>query len=70
MEWLKATVDCGIIGLLVVMSIISVSIAVDRVLVYRNIRLQVFVDVLDIINNLGFKRVAIATEKGGDRNRF
>lgn len=29
----------------------------------RDIRLQVFVDVLDIINNLGFRRVAIQTEK-------
>jgi biopolymer transport protein ExbD len=35
----------------------------------RDIRLQVFVDVLDIINNLGFRKVAIQTEteKGGDR---
>jgi len=31
----------------------------------RDIRLQVFVDVLDIINNLGFKKVAIQTEKTG-----
>lgn len=29
----------------------------------RDIRLQVFVDVLDIINNLGFRKVAIQTEK-------
>jgi len=34
----------------------------------KDIRLQVFVDVLDIINNLGFKKVAIQTEKGGDRD--
>jgi biopolymer transport protein ExbD len=34
----------------------------------KNIRLQVFVDVLDIINNLGFRKVAIQTEKEGDRN--
>lgn len=34
----------------------------------RDIRLQVFVDVLDIINNLGFRRVAIQTERGGDKN--
>ncbi len=34
----------------------------------RDIRLQVFVDVLDIINNLGFRKVAIQTEKGGERN--
>ncbi|NCO67746.1 MAG: biopolymer transporter ExbD [Nitrospirae bacterium CG_4_10_14_0_8_um_filter_41_23] len=36
----------------------------------RDIRLQVFVDVLDIINNLGFRKVAIQTEKGGDRNQI
>lgn len=35
----------------------------------RDIRLQVFVDVLDIINNMGFRKVAIQTEKGGDGNR-
>jgi len=35
----------------------------------RDIRLQVFVDVLDIINNLGFRKVAIQTEKGGDGNK-
>ena len=34
----------------------------------RDIRLQVFVDILDIINNLGFRKVAIHTEKGGDSN--
>jgi biopolymer transport protein ExbD len=34
----------------------------------RDIRLQVFVDVLDIINNLGFRKVAIQTEKGGEKN--
>jgi len=34
----------------------------------RDIRLQVFVDVLDVINNLGFRKVAIQTEKGGERN--
>jgi len=34
----------------------------------RDIRLQIFVDVLDIINNLGFRKVAIQTEKGGEEN--
>jgi len=42
MEWLKAAVDYGIIGLLVVMSIIAVSIAVERLLVYRKINLADF----------------------------
>lgn len=31
----------------------------------REIRLQVFVDVLDLLNGRGMKRVAIQTEKGG-----
>lgn len=31
----------------------------------REIRLQIFVDVLDILNSRGLKRVAIQTEKGG-----
>ena len=44
MEWLKAAVDYGIIGLLVVMSIIAVSIAVERLLVYRKINLADFDD--------------------------
>jgi biopolymer transport protein ExbD len=33
----------------------------------RDIRLQKFVDVLDIINNLGFRKVAIQTEKGSEQ---
>ncbi|HYA13050.1 MAG TPA: biopolymer transporter ExbD [Syntrophales bacterium] len=31
----------------------------------RDIRLQIFVDVLDILNSRGLKRVAIQTERGG-----
>jgi biopolymer transport protein ExbD len=31
----------------------------------REIRLQVFVDVLDLLNGRGMKRVAVQTEKGG-----
>lgn len=31
----------------------------------REIRLQIFVDVLDVLNDRGLKRVAIQTEKGG-----
>lgn len=42
MEWLHATVDYGIIGLLVIMSVIAVSIAVERFLVFRRIRVEDF----------------------------
>jgi len=61
MEWLSATVDYGIIGLLVVMSIIAVSIAVERLLVYRNIRLGDFNDKKSLEIELTKKLHIIAT---------
>ena len=44
MEWLKAAVDYGIIGLLTVMSIIAVAIAIERHLIYKHIRIDDFSD--------------------------
>jgi biopolymer transport protein ExbB len=44
MEWLKAIVDYGIIGLLIVMSVIALTIAVERYLVFRKIRVENFDD--------------------------
>jgi len=41
-EWLKAAVDYGIIWFLVLMSIVSVGIAIDRHLLYRSINLKDF----------------------------
>ena len=38
MEWLRLAVDYGIIGLLVAMSVVAVAIAVERHLVYRQVR--------------------------------
>lgn len=61
MEWLKAAVDYGIIGLLIVMSIIAVSIAVERLLVYRNIRLEGFDDKKSLEIELTNKLHIIAT---------
>ncbi|MDQ7786957.1 MAG: TonB-system energizer ExbB [Thermodesulfovibrionales bacterium] len=61
MEWLKAAVDYGIIGLLVVMSVIAVSIAVERLLVYRNIRLGDFGDKKSLEIELTNKLHIIAT---------
>ena len=61
MEWLKAAVDYGIIGLLIVMSIIAVSIAVERLLVYRNIRLGDFDDKKSLEIELTKKLHIIAT---------
>jgi len=52
----------------------GLSAAIDRLdretpLVVRadcNIRLQVFIDVLDLLNGRGFKKVTVQTEKRGD----
>ncbi len=44
MEWLKEAVDYGIIGLLIMMSFIAVGIAVERLLTYKNIRTDEFID--------------------------
>jgi biopolymer transport protein ExbB len=42
MEWLKEGIDFGMIGLLVLMSIIALSIAIERTLVYRKIDVKEF----------------------------
>ena len=42
MEWLKAAIDYGIIGLLVTMSILAVGIAVERHFFYKKVRIEDF----------------------------
>lgn len=42
MEWIKGTIEWGIIGLLIFLSIIAVSIAIERYLVYRKIDIDSF----------------------------
>jgi biopolymer transport protein ExbB len=44
MEWLKLTIDYGIIGLLIVMSVIAVAIAIERHLHYRRLSPDAFTD--------------------------
>ncbi|MCP4339768.1 MAG: TonB-system energizer ExbB [Desulfobulbaceae bacterium] len=44
MEWLHYTVDYGIIGLLVVMSIIAFSIGIERYLVFKKVRIEDYED--------------------------
>jgi biopolymer transport protein ExbB len=43
MEWLKFTIDYGIIGLLALLSVVSVSVAIERWLTYRRVRPSDFV---------------------------
>ena len=44
MDWLKHSIDYGIIGFLILMSMVALSIAVERHLVYRKIDLKGFQD--------------------------
>lgn len=61
MEWLHAVVDYGIIGLLIIMSIIAVAIAVERHLVFRKIRVEDFYDKKSLEIELTKKLHVIAT---------
>lgn len=42
MEWLKITIDYGVIGLLLAMSLLGMGIAIERYLVYRRLRVETF----------------------------
>lgn len=44
MEWLKKSIDYGIIGFLILLSIIAVAIAIERLLIYRRICIEKFDD--------------------------
>jgi biopolymer transport protein ExbB len=61
MEWLKVAVDYGIIGLLILMSIAALSVALERHLVYRRIRLADFSDKATLEKELTRKLHLIAT---------
>lgn len=61
MEWLKVLVDYGIIGLLIIMSIIAVAITVERYLIFRKIRVENFDDKKSLEIELTKKMHIIAT---------
>jgi biopolymer transport protein ExbB len=44
MEWLKVVVDYGIIGFLIVLSVIALAIAIERMLVYKHLKLDYYTD--------------------------
>jgi len=44
MEWLKLIVDYGIIGLLIVMSVVAVAVAIERRLFYSRLAPDAFAD--------------------------
>ena len=61
MEWLKIAVDYGIIGSLILLSIVALSVALERHLVYRRIRLEDFPDKPGLEKELTRKLHLIAT---------
>jgi len=44
MEWLKLTVDYGIIGFLIIMSVVAVAVAIERRLYFRKVSTDAFPD--------------------------
>jgi biopolymer transport protein ExbB len=61
MEWFKELVDYGVIGFLALLSVISLSIAIERYLVYRGIRVSTFTDKKSLELLLSNKLHIIAT---------
>ncbi|HRR22268.1 MAG: TonB-system energizer ExbB [Desulfomonilia bacterium] len=44
MEWLKIVIDYGIVGLLLVMSVMALAVALERYLFYRSVKIDEFTD--------------------------
>ncbi|HPW69158.1 MAG: TonB-system energizer ExbB [Desulfomonilia bacterium] len=61
MEWLKVLIDYGIIGLLIVLSIVAVGIAIERFYLFKNISLDTFPDKKSLEMEITKKMHLIAT---------
>jgi biopolymer transport protein ExbB len=61
MEWLYSIVDYGVIGFLLILRIVAIAIAVERRLVYKNIKLESFSDKRELELALTRKLHIIAT---------
>jgi biopolymer transport protein ExbB len=61
MEWLKYAIDYGVIGLLVLMSILAVAVAIERKRFYGKVRLENFHDRNDLELQLTRRLHIIAT---------
>ena len=44
MEWLRSVIDYGVIGVLIMMSVLAVAVAVERKVFYRRVNLSSFRD--------------------------
>ena len=61
MDWLRFAVDFGVIGLLIMMSIVAVATSIERYIFYRNIRLPEYPDRKTLELELTAKLHLIAT---------
>ena len=61
METIKLLIEYGIIGILILMSIVAISIAIERFLVYKNLRLSDFKERKSLELELTKKLYIIAT---------
>jgi len=61
MEWLRVLIDYGIMGLLLILSVVAVSIAVERYLVYKNLDIGHYRDIKSLELALTEKLHFIAT---------
>jgi len=61
MEWLRVTIDYGIMGLLLLLSVVAVAIAVERHLVYKNLNIEHYHDMKSLELVLTGKLHFIAT---------
>lgn len=61
MEWLKHAIDYGVLGILVCMSVIAVMVAIERHLVFKQIKIENFPDEKSLELELTNKLHIIAT---------
>lgn len=61
MEWLRVTIDYGIMGLMLLLSVVAVAIAVERHLVYKNLNIDHYTDMKSLELALTEKLHFIAT---------
>ena len=61
MEWVKELIDYGVIGLLLLMSVVALSVAAERLIVYRRIRVDHFSNKKSLELQLSGKLHIIAT---------
>lgn len=61
MGWLREVIDYGVIGFLILMSIVALSVATERFIVYRRVRVDRFADKKSLELQLSGKLHIIAT---------